>query len=122
MSKSSPRLDHYLVTLFMISCSSLNVPIPEILIPAFEVPSHRQLQQREVGSHQAQGSIGNEESVESGLTAEHYLQKGAVMSDISNMELTHCGSYTGEPKKRRIWRAGRHDWTKNVWVAVGTSS
>jgi hypothetical protein len=51
-------------------------------------------------------------------------EQAQSLSDISNAECgesTHRGGYTGESKERRIWRAGRHDWTKIVWVAVGTS-
>ena len=86
----------------------------------------RQLQRRKLGSIQCRCSVGKEEYIKGGLTAEHHLQRAQSLSDVSNAERgesAYRGGYTGESKERCIWRADRHIGRRMCgWGGVRTSS
>ena len=86
----------------------------------------RQLQQSGVDSIQRRCSVGREESVEGGLTAEHHLERAQSLSDVSNVECgesAHRRGYTGESKEWRIWRTGSHIGRRTCgWGGVRTGS
>ena len=101
--------------------SGLNVAIPEIPIPAFEVPNAAPMAMETQGKFTS-GQIFTGSGANSLLNT--ICGKTWSLSDNSKKELeelTYGGGYTGKPEERCIWWAGRHGRTKIMWVAFRMS-